>query len=107
MKLAQHLLGPKLGHKSMPKAVKCSTSTVQTDGNSQQISTIQIELVEHVQRLQIRINKLSRLTDNRHSLQAETSQQTTSEDQRENGATTPEQNTTGLCRSHYSPKTIE
>ena len=51
-------------------------------------STIQIELVEHVQRLQNRMNKLSRLPNNRHSLQAETSQQKTSQYQRENDATT-------------------
>ena len=27
--LSQHALGPKLGHKSVTKVVKCSTSTVQ------------------------------------------------------------------------------
>ena len=71
--LSQHPLGLKLGHKFVPKAVKYSTSTIQIDGNSQPISTIQIELVAHVQRLQNRVNKLSRLTNSRHSLHVETS----------------------------------
>ena len=66
--LSQHPLGPKLGHKPVPKVLKCSTSTIPSDENSQPISTIQIELVKHVQRLQNSINKLSRLTNSGHSL---------------------------------------
>ena len=88
--LSQHPSGPKLGHESVPKAVKCSISTVQIDGNSQKTWTLEIDLIEYVQRLQNRINKLSHLMNNRHSLQAET-------------RSTREQNTICLCRKHYSP----
>ena len=71
---------------------------------------IQIELVEQVKQLQNRINKLPFLPNNRHSLQAETLQQKTSQDQRENSATTLEPSGSkiqfGFYQSHYSPKII-
>ena len=91
--LFRHSLDSKFGHKSVLKAAKCSTSLAQIDGNSHQISTIQIELVEHVQRLQNRISKLFLLPNNRHSHKPrhhEPIEHRTSQDQLENDARTLE-----------------
>ena len=76
MKLSQHPLGPKLGHKSVPKAVKCSTrrqyKSMETVNKFQRFRSNWSSMCKDSKTGSI---KLSRLTDNRHSLQAEISQQ--------------------------------
>ena len=104
MLLSQHRLGPKFGHKSVPKLVKCSISTVH---NRWKQSTCFNDLTRTSRAYATTSKQNQQIVSLDEQQTFVTSRDITSKGQRENGATTGQQNTMRPCRRHYSLNTIE